>query len=159
MNEQLSIYYCMDVGSGNFDVSNLVKCVEVYLKVKMPQYKIACFTEYKSNVQEPDCIQRGIQVFNNMFNDLKLKHSHETWFLYITSGRLHNINMNKDVGIMLLYKSTNEHRCYYVINKHHTFDIKVNDDKSTKLQTFKHVSNSLEELLRTNNTIRIHFSF
>lgn len=151
MNKKLEIYYVIDIGS-DIDINCISMCLRAFLLANFRDYDIILFDRIDSYFSEPeeDIIKQGLNTFNSMFHDLKLKTTNEVWFFYIGYGNIQNY---KDVSLILLNKCPGDKECYYVVNKQH-FDIKNSDNRNEKLNKSKLLSNSLKQVIETKNMIK-----
>jgi hypothetical protein len=151
----LSVFYCVEVGE-EIDESIIAKCLYINIKCKMKDYNLIEFKEYKNENKienvEYDKLERGLYILRMMYKDLKLKNSNETWFVYISRGKL--IKIMRDIGLLLLSKDPGDNKCYYCINKKHTFEIPKTGDKESKLNELKYFTKSLDELFICKQQIR-----
>lgn len=154
-NKNLLIYYCMDFALDTVDKCTIIKCLEVYIKVKKKQYNTVKLEEFDSQSikynNEFDAIQRGLQTFTTMYDKLKLKSTCETWFVYITSNKIRAIP--KQVGVILLNTDINNSKCFYSINKNNAFVIDKHDTRTIKLEKVRELTKSLDDLMTLRNKI------
>lgn len=149
----LDVHYYIDTDK-NQDVQYIKKCLEIYIKAKCKEYTINRFEEYKKEFEKSDnkydIIRTGIDTFNEMFDKLPLKSSHEVWFFYISNGNIKD--KYKDVSVILINKYPMFKKANYVINKN-IIDININYTKEEKLNGTKCLSTSLNHLFNSNNVI------
>lgn len=151
----LDIYYYIDIGKTQ-DINYIKKCLEIYIKTKCNNYTINRYEEYildkklENNDNKADIIKNGIDIFNQMYDKLPLKSSHDLWFFYISNGNIKD--KYKDVSVVLLNKNPMIKRTNYVINRN-IIDIDVNYTKEKKLDGTKCFTNSLNHLFNSNKTI------
>ena len=146
----LDIYYSIDL-SDNQDISFIEKCLEVYMKTKFQEYNIQKFEVFKPNLMSKgDIIQNGIDTFNEMFEKLKLKSSHDVWFFYISNGDIKH--RYKDVSVVLLNKNPMDKKANYVINKT-VIDVNLTYTKEQKLIGTKCLTTSLHHLFDNQDKI------
>lgn len=116
---KLDIYYYIDLDEDivhNFLDSNLEDIFLEYIK----EFDIDKLIKVQSNniTKEDDIIKRGVDIFDNMYDKLKLKRSNPVWFIYIGKGLLKtNTSIIKDVYIGLINKEPSVKRCFYAIHK------------------------------------------
>ena len=151
MNEKclLDVYYYIDIDGD-------VEFIEHSLKLQLTDgYSINKLVNYKNKVlkddiTKDDVIKNGLLTFNEMFKNLKLKSSNETWFFYISSGNVKDIYSN--VFVVLLNKNPKEQKCCYIINKDN-----INRDKqminANTLSNAKVASVTICEVLKSEKTI------
>jgi hypothetical protein len=155
----LDIYYNIDLDN-NQDHTYIERCLQIYIKAKHQEYKIHKFEKYTSDIynkQDKDkknIIRNGLNIFNEMFNDLKLKNGHDVWFFYISNGDIDN--KYKDISVVLLNKIPMCKKVNYAISKK-IFDININYKKEEKLKQTKCLTNSLNHLFNNNNNNIIEY--
>jgi hypothetical protein len=116
---KLDIYYYIDLDEDivhNFLDNNLEDIFLEYIK----DFDIDKLIKVQSNniTKEDDIIKRGTNMFDNMFDKLKLKNSNALWFIYISKGSLKtNTSIIQDVYIGLINKDPSIKRCFYSIHK------------------------------------------
>lgn len=121
MNEKclLDVYYYIDIdGDVEFIEHSLkLQLTDGYSINKLVNYKNKVLKDdiTKDDIIKDDIIRNGLIKFNEMFKNLKLKSSNETWFFYISSGNVKDIYSN--VFVVLLNKNPKEQKCCYIINK------------------------------------------
>lgn len=148
MNEKclLDVYYCIDIDGD-------VEFIEHSLKLQLTDgHSINKLVNYKKNglkddITKDDIIKNGLLIFNEMFKNLKLKSTNETWFFYISSGNVKDIYSN--VFIVLLNRNPKEQKCCYIINKDNIEQtINANTLSNTKV-----ASVTIREVLKSEKTI------
>ena len=146
----LSIYYCIDFPETQ-DISVIAKCLQTHIQVMHPEYTVVTFERYiKGLHKNDDVVKNGLYTFNKMYNDLKLKTLHPTWFVYVSNG---NIKQHyKNVCAILLNREPAVRLCYYSINKI-PLVVGKNDTKETKMEGIKYFNKGLTQLFSTKNTI------
>jgi hypothetical protein len=85
-----------------------------------------------------------------MYDKLKLKESHLTWFVYLANGDIKDLH--KNVFVMLLNKQPSEKVTHYSINKE-TLDIDKKYLKYEKIHKLELLSTMINELYLSNRTI------
>jgi hypothetical protein len=150
--KKLDVYYCIDLDQGESDLDNISKCLETYIIVTLKDYKLDKFkrVDYTSK-DKSDVVKSGLCTFNKMYNDLKLKSSNETWFVYISNGDIKDDF--KNIFLLLLNKKPTEKCSYYIINKNE-INIKKNDTNTNKLTGLKFLKKTIHELFNTNRSIK-----
>jgi hypothetical protein len=150
MNEKclLDVYYYIDIDGD-------VEFIEHSLKFSIG-HSINKLVNYKNKglKHDPhlkggkdDIIKNGLLTFNEMFKNLKLKSTNETWFFYISSGNVKDIYSN--VFIVLLNRNPKEQKCCYIINKDNIEQtINANTLSNTKV-----ASVTIREVLKSEKTI------
>ena len=88
-------------------------------------------------------IKNGINIFNDMYNNLKLKTTNDVWFFYISNGDI--LDMYKNVDVILLKKNIHEQECNYNISKT-SMDIEKNISKEIKLERVQELKSNFENL-------------
>jgi len=97
-----------------------------------------------------DVIKRGLIMFNNMVEMLKLKSKNDTWLFYISNG---NVNkLYEDVFVVLLNKEPMFKKSHYVISKQ-SISIDKKLTKEQKIERLKVFNQNLQELLRSERLI------
>lgn len=158
----LEIYYYLDFDN-NQDISNIEKCLHVFINTQQSKYKLVKSEkfilnpdktqEYKDknyDINKCDLVKRGLIILSRMFNELKLKTKNKTWLVYIGNG---DMNENhKNVSLILLNKTPYLKECNYVINKN-PINVTHNMDKDNKLSSIKNLTKSLYKLFSDNRTI------
>lgn len=153
MNEKclLDVYYYIDIDGD-------VEFIEHSLKLQLPDgHIINKLVNYKKrglkdditkdDITKDDIIKNGLLTFNEMFKNLKLKSTNETWFFYISSGNVKDIYSN--VFIVLLNRNPREQKCCYIINKDNIEQtINANTLSNTKV-----ASVTIREVLKSEKTI------
>jgi hypothetical protein len=156
----LDVYYCIDLGD-NQDINFVIKCLEIYIKTKCNEYTLNRFEKYeiindkdkhKDKEYKIDIIKDGLDTFNDMFKNLKLKSSDKTkvWFFYISNGNIGE--KYKDISLILLNTNPMIKKANYVINKN-IIDVNTNYTKENKLNGTKCLTGSLTHLFNSNKTI------
>lgn len=149
--KKLDVYYCIDLDKSEQDIDNISKCLETYIIVTLKGYKLDKFKRMDYiNKDKSDIVKSGLCIFNKMYNDLKLKNSNETWFLYISNGNIKD--EYKNIFLLLLNKNPSEKCSNYIINKNE-IHIKKNDTVTNKLIGLKFFKKTIHELFNTNRTI------
>ena len=143
----LDVYFVMNVGD-NIDTKTLEKCIHVFLATKYGDFIINVFEKVDLQEARPtgDVIKQGLFSFTQMFNQLKLKNSNETWFIYIANGHIDKVQ-NK-VGVILLNRKPYINECTYAINKQ-PFDINIDASKERKLGALKEFTNTLQGVFKS----------
>jgi len=161
MNEKclLDVYYYIDVDG---DVEFIEQSLKLQLTLNCNSHSINKLVNYKKGGTLPfnikckdDIIKNGLLTFNEMFKNLKLKSTNETWFFYISTGNVKEIYSN--VFIVLLNRNPREQKCCYIINKDNieqtintnTFNIK----RQGTLSNTKVASVTIREVLKSEKTI------
>lgn len=148
MNEKclLDVYYYIDIDGD-------VEFIEHSLKLQLTDgYSINKLVNYKNkglkdDITKDDIIKNGLLTFNEMFKNLKLKSTNETWFFYISTGNVKDIYSN--VFIVLLNRNPREQKCCYIINKDNIEQtINANTLSNTKV-----ASVTIREVLKSEKTI------
>lgn len=150
--KNLEIYYCIDLDKSDQDINNISKCLETYILVILKEYKLTVFKrlDYISK-DKTDVVKSGLFTFNKMYNDLKLKTSNDTWFIYISNGDIKDDY--KNIFLLLLNKNPSEKCSYYIINKN-VINIKKDDTTSNKLTALKFFKKTIHELFHTDRSIK-----
>lgn len=155
MNEKclLDVYYYIDIdGDVEFIEHSLkLQLTDGYSINKLVNYKNKVLKDdiTKDDITKDDIIRNGLIKFNEMFKNLKLKSSNETWFFYISSGNVKDIYSN--VFVVLLNKNPKEQKCCYIINKDN-----INDKQMINANTLsnaKVASVTICEVLKSEKTI------
>jgi hypothetical protein len=150
----LDIHYIVDLGK-NQDHNYIEKCLEIYIKAKHREYEINKFQKYDLNeefiVDKNDIIKNGINVFNDMYHNLKLKTANDVWFFYISNGNI--TEKYKNISVILLNKCPMMKKTNYVITKN-TIDININYTKQEKLKNIKNITDTLDHLFKSNKVIQ-----
>ena len=148
--KKLDVYYCIDLSDQ--DIDNISKCLETYIVVFFKDYKLNIFKrlDYISK-NKSDVVKSGLCTFNKMYNDLKLKTSNETWFVYISNGDIKDDY--KNIFLLLLNKNPSDKCSYYIINKNE-INIKKHDASADKLTALKFLKKTIHELFHTNRSIK-----
>ena len=148
MNEKclLDVYYYIDIDGD-------VEFIEHSLKLQLTDgYSINKLVNYKNkglkhDITKDDITKNGLLTFNEMFKNLKLKSTNETWFFYISTGNVKDIYSN--VFIVLLNRNPREQKCCYIINKDNIEQtINANTLSNTKV-----ASVTIREVLKSEKTI------
>ena len=142
----LDVYYCIDVES-NIDEEILAKCICVYIKSKLTNWKLNTFQKVskyscKLSKNQDDVVKHGLFQFRNMFKNMKLKSTNETWFIYVSNGKVENIP--HEVGVILVNKVPSQNQCMYAISKSTFTPLKILE-KPEKLEKVKIFSKAIEE--------------
>jgi len=147
--KKLDVYYC--IALLDQDIDNISKCLEIYNTVTLKDYKLDKFkrVDYISK-NKSDVVKSGLCTFNKMYNDLKLKTSNETWFVYISNGDIKDDY--KSIFLLLLNKNPSDKSSYYIINKNE-INIKKHDTNTNKLTALKFLKKTIHELFNTNRSI------
>lgn len=150
--KNLEVYYCIDLDKSEQDIHNISKCLETYILVIFKKYKLTVFKklDYISK-DKTDVVKSGLFTFNKMYNDLKLKTSNETWFIYISNGDIKDDY--KNIFLLLLNKNPSEKCSYYIINKN-VINIKKDDTTNNKLTALKFFKKTIHELFHTDRSIK-----
>jgi len=153
MNEKclLDVYYYIDIdGDVEFIEHSLkLQLTDGHSINKLVNYKKKGLKDdlIKDDIIKNDIIKNGLLTFNEMFKNLKLKSTNETWFFYISSGNVKDIYSN--VFIVLLNRNPKEQKCCYIINKDNIEQtINANILSNTKV-----ASVSIREVLKSEKTI------
>jgi hypothetical protein len=139
----LDIYYYLDFDD-TYDTDFIERSIELNVKVYEKNYNINKIIKYTDSLNqfETDTIKRGLLIFNTMFTKLKLKCTHDIWFIYLA---------NKDnVFITLLNKNPSVKKSLYSVNKF-TYSIRKNqiqsENKMSKLEHMQKVNETLKNLI------------
>ena len=147
MNEKclLDVYYYIDIDG---DVEFIEHSLKLQLKIFGRSInKLVNYKKKGHDLIKDDIIKNGLLTFNEMFKNLKLKSTNETWFFYISSGNVKDIYSN--VFIVLLNRNPKEQKCCYIINKENIEQtINANTLSNTKV-----ASVTIREVLKSEKTI------
>ena len=163
MNEKclLDVYYYIDIdGDVEFiehslklqltdghSINKLVNYKNKGLKYDITKDDLTKDDITKDDITKDDIIKNGLLTFNEMFKNLKLKSTNETWFFYISTGNVKDIYSN--VFIVLLNRNPREQKCCYIINKDNIEQtINANTLSNTKV-----ASVTIREVLKSEKTI------
>ena len=146
----LEVYIKIDLPD-DYDIVNILKCIEIYIKTKQTEYNMAGLYNYTDKSLRVDVIERGLHTFSKMFEDYKLKTKSEVWFIYLSLGTIQR--MNDEMTLLLLNRNPGERECYYTINRN-KLDMKISMDKAKKMESIKVLTKSLDELFSTTKTIK-----
>jgi hypothetical protein len=154
----LDIHYIVDLDK-NQDHNYIEKCLEIYIKTKHREYEINKFEKYelnKENINEinndkNDIIKNGINIFNDMYYNLKLKTANDVWFFYISNGNIRD--KYKNISVILLNKCPMMKKTNYVITKNR-IDVNINYTKQEKLKKIKNITDTLDHLFNSNKVIQ-----
>jgi len=150
----LDVYYYIDLKSDQ-DISFIERSLRINLNVNNKEYEIdkfvSCFDILnKIKGDNGDVIKRGLIMFNNMVEMLKLKSKNDTWLFYISNG---NVNkLYEDVFVVLLNKEPMFKKSHYVISKQ-SISIDKKLTKEQKIERLKVFNQNLQELLRSERLI------
>jgi hypothetical protein len=149
--ELLDVYYYVALNSDQ-DIDFIEKYLQIYLNTKVSNYKINFIKRFDESqiLEEKDVIKNGINVFNEMFEKLKLKGKNDVWFIYINNGNIKDIY--KNIFVILLNNDPKEKRCRYVINKN-SIDLPKVLDKYKKLEILKTFGKSLDQLMTNDKNV------
>jgi hypothetical protein len=151
MNEKclLDVYYYIDIDGDVEFIEHSLKFNIGHSINKLVNYKKKGLKDdiTKHDLIKDDIIKNGLLTFNEMFKNLKLKSTNETWFFYISSGNVKDIYSN--VFIVLLNRNPREQKCCYIINKDNIEQtINANTLSNTKV-----ASVTIREVLKSEKTI------
>lgn len=112
----LHVYYTIDLSSVQ-DTTLLERCLQVYINVHAREHTLLTYTPIEraheqTEPGEPDTIDCGIGQFNSMFDKLKLKTTDDTWFIYVSQGR---VTTSQNMFVVLLNSEPRYQKCFYVI--------------------------------------------
>jgi len=155
--KKLDVYYCIDFNQ-DFDINYIEYYLSVYLNIYKKSYVINkfqncanCIKNKNNNKNEDDdVIKRGLITFNNMYKNLKMKNSNDTWFIYISNGDIQNIH--KNVFVILINQNPCINKCMYIINKTELCILKTHS-KEVKMCNSKLLRNTLDEIFISNKYI------
>jgi len=149
----LDVYYYIDLDDTQ-DHTFIEKCLDIYIKTKYQDYEINMLKKYETEMNfienKSDIIKYGLNMFNEMFDNLKLKNSHDVWFFYISNGDI--CEKYKDISVILLNKNPMTKKSNYVINKK-KLDVNINYTKKEKLNKLKCFTDSLTHLFSSNKIL------
>jgi hypothetical protein len=150
----LDVYYYIDLKSDQ-DISFIERSLRINLNVNNEEYEIDKFVNCfdilnKTKGNNTDIIKRGLIMFNNMVEKLKLKSKNDTWLFYISNGNINNLYEN--VFVVLLNKEPMFKKSHYVISKQSiSIDKELTKDK--KIERLKLFNKNIQELLRSDKVI------
>ncbi|NBU33743.1 hypothetical protein EB118_12225 [bacterium] len=147
----LSVYYCIDLPQ-TYDTEIIEHCLRTHISIThISEYSLVEFKRFHKGVgKNEDVVKNGLYTFNKMYNELKLKKSHMTWFVYIGNGNIKNFQRN--VCAVLLNRNPSIRLCYYSINRT-PLVIPTEITKEEKLQLVKEFNKGLYRLFSTKQTI------
>lgn len=154
--KKLDVYYCLDFND-DFDVSYIEYYLRIYLNIYKKSYIVNKFQncensiiKNKNNEKIEDVIKRGLFTFNNMYKNLKMKNSNDTWYIYISNGDIQNIH--KNVFVILINQNPCINKSMYIINKNELCILKTHS-KEVKMFNSKILKNTLDEIFTSNKYI------
>lgn len=151
----LDIYYYIDLND-TYDIKYIENYLQIYLNVYKKSYKINLFenyntnTNYTTNSDTNDTIKKGLIMFNNMYKNLKMKNSNETWYIYISNGDIDKVHQN--VFVILINKIPWLTKSLYMINKNKLCIFK-NDSQKLKQINSKILKNTLDHIFNSEKYI------
>lgn len=153
----LDIYYYIDLND-TYDIKYIENYLQIYLKVYKKSYKINLFQNYNTNnnytsnnyTNNNDIIKKGLIMFNNMYKNLKMKNSNETWYIYISNGDIDKVH--KNVFVILINKIPWLTKSLYMINKNQLCILK-NDSQNLKKINSKILKNTLDHIFNSEKYI------
>ncbi len=151
-NELMSLdVYCVFDFNTEIDYDFVHKYLNTYLNINLRNvYNVNNVIIKQNSIDKGDILKRGVSNFRKLWDNLKLKNTNDTWFMYLSNG---NIDGHKNVFLMLLNKNPGKFECNYCINKQH-LDIITNMDKHTKLNNMNVLSNTLNKILSSNKLLQ-----
>lgn len=145
----LDIYYYLDFDD-TYETDFIERSIELNVKVYGKTYNINKMVRYNDvfETDTTDTIKRGLLIFNTMFKKLKLKCTHDVWFIYLANG--------DNIFITLLNKNPSVKESLYSVNKF-TYSIRKNqiqsEKKTSKLQHMQKVNENLKNLITNTKLI------
>lgn len=145
---KIDIYYVTKYDEENFDIKSLEMYINTYFKIN---FNIGRFEKVESDIIDDDKIKEGFKIFNEMYNNLKLKSCNQVWFLYFTKG---NYIEGDNVDIILLNKDVSIKECLYNINKNN-LNLLKSYSKSEKLNKLNDIfRNNLDNIVKSNKFVK-----
>lgn len=145
----LHIYYVFDFPETQ-DTDALTLALSVCIKTKCVDRDIRTFQQIDTLSVAPkerndkDVMKRGLYIMMNLYRVLKLKTTHDVWFVYAGTGNIWGVK--QDVSVFLLNKVPGVKECFYIVNKNR---LKVDPavEKERKLRDIKVFTKSVSEIL------------
>lgn len=159
--EILDVYYYFDL-SKEYDIDYIAQYVKIYLEIylhlhfKPFKYKINKFINcisYKGINQhhnKVNVIKNGFHIFNQMYQNLKMKNTNETWFIYLSNGNIEDVY--KNIFAILINPEPSINKCLYIINKTNIRILK-SYSKEDKKHNSKMLKNTLDQLFSSKKYI------
>jgi hypothetical protein len=149
--EKLDVYVALNVPD-NHDDTIIMNLIRVYIATKYQNYQLNTMSQF-ANPQTSglDAIQQGMHTFANMHKDLKLKQTHDVWFIYVSVGKIKALK--NETTVLMINTSPLVQECKYVINKN-ALHLPKEGSKELKLNNVKLLTKCMDEIFSTNKQIK-----
>jgi len=107
--------------------------------------------QHTNETQATDVITKGFTYMKNLFRKLKLKHSHETWFIYITHGDIRGFD--KTATLVLINKEPGNNKYIYYLDTQNPI-ISSSDPITVQREKVEKFLNILHTTFQKNKSIR-----
>ena len=162
MDNEIQVFYVVDLDTTVFDTYTITKCLHVFLQTTFRNHLFTRFQHVPflplsvaNDIHTDDVIKRGLLQFCFMYETLKLKSSGTTWFIYISNGNVvvNGQSILENVGVLLLNQHPERKECIYTIHKT-PFAVFKSDTREKRLEDLKTFSKTFRELFQSNKILK-----